>query len=69
MAESKSGARVWIHCDDGSTQRGTISIVNGNNGGFANDTGVMIVLDGGTTVVATTVAQRGELWDFDNEAR
>ena len=68
MPEPKAGARVWVRCE-GSIQRGTVSTVRHRDGQLAgDDAGVTIVLDGGATVVATTVAQRGNSWDFDNEA-
>jgi hypothetical protein len=68
MLEPKAGARVWVR-SDGSVKRGTISVVADDGGYLAgNDPGVTIVLDGGTSVVATTVASRGTIWDLDGEA-
>jgi len=68
MSEPKAGARVWVRCD-GSVKRGTISTVRHRTDQLASDdVGVTIVLDGATSVVATTVAARGSVWDFDSAA-
>jgi len=65
MSEPKAGARVWVRFD-GSVRRGTISTISQRDNRLtSDDAGVMIVLDGGTSVVATTVAARGAVWDFD----
>jgi len=67
MSKPLAGARVWV-CFEGSVQRGTISVVN-DEGGYltGTDAGVTIVLDGGTSVVATTLASRGTFWDLSGE--
>jgi len=65
MSEPKAGARVWVRFD-GSVRRGTISTISQRDNQLtSDDAGVMIVLDGGISVVATTVAARGTVWDFD----
>jgi hypothetical protein len=66
MSEPKAGARVWVR-SNGSVERGTIAVVADDGGYLAgNDPGVTIVVDGGTSVVATTVAARGSVWDFES---
>jgi hypothetical protein len=68
MSEPKAGARVWVR-SNGSVERGTIAVVADDGGYLAgNDPGVTIVVDGGTSVVATTLASRGTIWDLDGEA-
>jgi len=68
MSKPQAGACVWVR-SDGSVKRGTILVVADEGGYLAgNDTGVTIVLDGGTSVVATTLASRGTIWDLDGEA-
>jgi len=65
MSEPKAGARVWVRFE-GSVQRGTISTINQRHNQLtSDDAGVMIVVEGGRSVVATTVAARGAVWDFD----
>jgi hypothetical protein len=65
MSNPQAGERVWVRFD-GSVKRGTISTVRQKDGQLIrDDAAVTIVLDGGTSVVATTVAARGAVWDFD----
>jgi len=65
MWEPKTGGRVWVRFE-GSVKRGTISTIRHRNHQLtSDDADVTIVLDGGTSVVATTVAARGAVWDFD----
>jgi len=65
MSEPKAGVRVWVRFE-GSVQRGTISTINQRHNQLtSDDAGVMIVVEGGRSVVATTVAARGAVWDFD----
>ena len=62
-APPTKGARVWVRVD-GKTRCGAITSEPGESH-FLNCQGVVIVLDGGTTIIATTDATRGTQWDLE----
>ena len=63
MQEVSAGSRVWVK-DDDKVHFGVIQTISIWRGYFAIKGSLIIVLDGDYEVVATTMADRGTIWDL-----
>jgi len=67
MANLEVGTRVWVR-RDGTIDRGVIARLSTTLDDLGRRRGsVTIVLDAGTTAVATTTEACGTLWGFEDE--
>ena len=62
MRGISAGARVWVKNAD-TVQFGVVQTTTPSAGYFAIEGSLVIVLDGGRGVVATTITSRGTIWD------
>jgi hypothetical protein len=62
MRGISAGSRVWVKNGD-ELQLGVIETIGTWNGYFKSGGSLVIRLDSGTSVVATTMAARGTTWD------
>ena len=63
MQEVSAGSRVWVK-DDDKVHFGVIQTISKWRGYFTIKGSLIIVLDGDYKVVATTMADRGTIWDL-----
>ena len=62
MRKLSAGSRVWIK-NGNELQFGVIETIGSWNGYFKVEGSLVIRLEGGNGVVATTMAARGTTWD------
>lgn len=62
MRGISAGARVWVKNAD-TVQLGVVQTIAPSAGYFRSEGALVIVLDDGRGVVATTMASRGTRWD------
>jgi hypothetical protein len=63
MQEVSAGSRVWVK-DEDKVHSGVIQTISKWHGYFTIKGWLIIVLDGDYKVVATTMADRGTIWDL-----
>jgi hypothetical protein len=68
MREISAGSRVWVKYDD-EVRFGVIETIATTSGYFTNTGSMVIVMDDGRRILATTMRARGATWDVVNEAR
>jgi hypothetical protein len=68
MRGISAGSRVWIKEND-EVQFGVIETIATTSGYFTNKGSMVIVMDGGHRILATTMAARGTTWDVVNGER
>ena len=67
MRGVSAGSRVWVQ-DGEAKQFGVIESISVVQGFFTTKGSMVILLDGGHRVLATTMAARGTTWDVVNGA-
>jgi hypothetical protein len=68
MSGISAGSRVWIKQND-EVQFGVIQTIATTTGYFTTKGSMVIVMDGGHSVLATTMAGRGKTWDVVAERK
>ena len=68
MRGISAGSRVWVKNGD-KLQFGVIETIGTWNGYFKSEGSLVILLDSGTSAVATTIAVRGTTWDVVSSKR
>lgn len=68
MRGISAGSRVWVKNGD-ELQLGVIETIGVWNGYFKSEGSLVIRLDSGMSVVATTMAARGTSWDVVSSKR
>jgi hypothetical protein len=68
MRGISAGSRVWVK-DNNQVQFGVIETIATTSGYFTNTGSMVIVMDDGRRVLATTMAARGTTWDVVNGER
>jgi hypothetical protein len=62
MTGVSAGSRVWVKEND-EVQFGVIETIATTSGYFSTKGSMVIVMDDGHRVLATTMAARGTIWD------
>jgi hypothetical protein len=65
MRKISAGSRVWIKEND-EVQFGVIETISTTSGYFTSNGSMVIVMDGGQRILATSMAARGTTWDVVN---
>jgi len=68
MRGISAGSRVWVKQND-EVQFGVVQTIATTAGYFANKGSMVIVMDDGHSVLATTMAGRGTTWDVVAERK
>ena len=68
MRRISAGSRVWIKEND-EVQFGVIETISTTSGYFTRKGSMVIVMDGGQRILATSIAARGTTWDVVNGER